>query len=611
MHHDHTGAGRPVKSADRRLRVAVARAGFLDSGEPDDSLVSSVVSASWRRSAAAGVRPSGGEVRFAGEVDRASRLVQCSLPVLDRLAEETVDVPVSIALTDAKAQVLMRLDGARAIGRLLDHVSLAPGFDYNEGQIGTNGVGTVLESGRAVQIEGAEHFHERFQPFACSGAPIRDPFSGRVAGVIDISCLTEHSSPLLTTVVRTAAAEIEQNLFRDRSARQHALFDAFVRADARGGAALMAIGSAMSLANPLAHTLLAPEDQRRVGEHVDYVIGHRARIDELLELSTGLSVRVRATRILAGEDTAGYLVEVSEAGASAAPLPSVPNRVREHRMHSGRVGLAAAGTDRLRSSGSSALWMRACNEIEEALSAGAKLLLTGEPGTGKASLASEIFHSLYAGGRSILVDGSETDLSGLTVPSANPTLYVLRNIQAMPGPLTTTLAETLAEPVAEHVFVVATMEESEEPPSETLAPMLAALDRTVHVPALRHRTDDIAGVVAQVLRKITGSQSRTVAPDAMRVLARYPWPRNIHEVEAALRCAVAHRPAGAITVEDLPEWCRHGPRRQLNAVESAERDLIAKVLRETGGNRVHAARALGISRSSLYRKLTLFGFTGE
>ncbi|WP_175279099.1 sigma-54-dependent Fis family transcriptional regulator [Prescottella equi] len=596
-----------MKSADRRLCVAVARAGFLDSGQPDDSLVSSVVSASWRRSAAAGVQPSGGEVRFTGEVDKASRLVQCSLPVLDRLAEEAVDTPVSIALTDAQAQVLMRLDGARGIGRLLDHVSLAPGFDYHEAQIGTNGVGTVLESGRPVQIEGAEHFHERFQPFACSGAPIRDPFTGRIAGVIDISCLTEHSSPLLTSVARSAAAEIEQNLFRDRSARQHALFDAFVRADARGGVALLAVGSAISLANPLAHSILTPEDQRRVGEHVDYAIGHRERIDEHVELSTSLAVRIRATRIRAGEDTAGYLVEVSDAGVAVAPVPHVPNRLRDKRLHPGRVGLAAAGTDRLRSSGSSALWVRACSEIEDALGSGEKLLLVGEPGTGKASLASEIFHSLYSGGRSILVDGSETDLSELVVRSTGPTLYVLRNIQAMPTPLTATLTEMLSDPVPACIFV-ATMDESDESASEDLAPLLSALDRTVHIPALRHRTDDLAGVVAQVLRKIGGPRGRAVTPDAMRVLARYPWPQNIHEVEAALRNAVAQRPAGTITLEDLPEWCRHGPRRQLNAVEAAERDLIARVLRETGGNRVRTAQALGISRSSLYRKLKLFGF---
>ncbi|MBH0123735.1 GAF domain-containing protein [Rhodococcus sp. HM1] len=594
-----------MKNADRRLTVAVARAGFLDSGEPDESLVSPLVSASWQRSQAAGVQPSGGDVGYVGDVDRESRLVQCAMSVFDRLAADMVDVPVSIALTDAKAQVLMRIDGARGIGRLLDRVSLAPGFDYREAEIGTNGVGTVLESGQAVQIDGAEHFHDRFQPFACSGAPIRDPFSGHIAGVVDLSCLSEHSSPLLASVARSAASEIELNLFRDRSARQHALFDAFVRADARGGTALLATGSAMSLANPLAHAILAPEDQRRVGEHVDYMIGHRDRIDEHVELPDGVSVRVRAVRIRAGEDTAGYLIEVSESAAAAAAIPAAVRPTAPPRVPSHGAGLAAAGTGKLRAGGSP-LWTRTCNEIEDAVRTGERVLVTGEPGTGKASLASEIFHSVVPGGRSILVDGS-TDLSGLTDDSPTPTLYVLRNIRSMPEPVVATLAAALAKPCPEHVFVVATMQDSDEPAPEFLAPLLDALERTVHVPALRHRTDDIPGVVAQVLRTITGSSSRELTPDAMRLLVRYPWPRNIHELEDALRSAVALRPAGRITREDLPEWCHHGPGRKLSAVEAVERDVVAKALRDAGGNRAETARALGISRSSLYRKLAKFG----
>ena len=600
------GKGNAMKNADRRLTVAVARAGFLDSGEPDESLVSPVVSASWQRSQAAGVQPSGGDVGFVGDVNRDSRLVQCAMSVFDRLAADIVDVPVSIALTDAKAQVLMRIDGARSIGRLLDRVSLAPGFDYREAEIGTNGVGTVLESGQPVQIEGAEHFHDRFQPFACSGAPIRDPFSGRIAGVVDLSCLSEHSSPLLASVVRSAASEIELNLFRDRSARQHALFDAFVRADARGGTALLATGSAMSLANPLAHAILGPEDQRRVGEHVDYMIGHRDRIDENIELPDGVFVRVRAVRIRAGEDNAGYLIEVSETTAVAAAIPAAVRPVVPPRVPPHRAGLAAAGTGRLRAGGGSSLWTRACNEIEDAVRAGERVLVTGEPGTGKASLASEIFHSVVPGGRSILVDGS-TDLSGLGVESATPTLYVLRNIRSMPEPVVATLAAALDRPGPDHVFVVATMQDSDEPAPEFLVPLLDALERTVHVPALRHRTDDIPGVAAEVLRTITGSSSRELTPDAMRLLVSYPWPRNIHELEAALRSAVALRPAGRITRDDLPEWCHHGPGRRLSAVEAAERDVVARALRDTGGNRAETARALGISRSSLYRKLAKFG----
>ena len=51
---------------------------------------------------------------------------------------------------------------------------------------------------------------------ACAGAPVRDPFSGRIEGVLDISCPAEHSHPMLQTLVRSAASRIEHNLLLDR-----------------------------------------------------------------------------------------------------------------------------------------------------------------------------------------------------------------------------------------------------------------------------------------------------------------------------------------------------------------------------------------------------------
>jgi len=71
-------------------------------------------------------------------------------------------------LTDSRARVLSRADTSRTIGLLLDRVSLAQGFGYAEDEAGTNGIGTVLESGASVQIVGAEHYVDVLQPFACA-----------------------------------------------------------------------------------------------------------------------------------------------------------------------------------------------------------------------------------------------------------------------------------------------------------------------------------------------------------------------------------------------------------------------------------------------------------
>ncbi len=89
--------------------------------------------------------------------------------MLDQLGADTADLPLIIALTDNRARIVQRLDTSRQVGRLLDRVNLAPGFVYAEGTMGTNGVGTVLESGRSCCVVGPEHFTENLQVFACTG----------------------------------------------------------------------------------------------------------------------------------------------------------------------------------------------------------------------------------------------------------------------------------------------------------------------------------------------------------------------------------------------------------------------------------------------------------
>ena len=71
----------------------------------------------------------------------------------------------------------------------------------------------------------------------------------------------------------------------------------------------------------------------------------------------------------------------------------------------------------------------------------------------------------------------------------------------------------------------------------------------------------------------------------------------------ALHQALLRRPVGEIRPEDLPGWCRTSGARTLSPIEAAERDAIVSALQQCGGNRVHAAAALGMARSSLYRKI--------
>jgi transcriptional regulator of acetoin/glycerol metabolism len=603
------------------LRIAAARAGFLSTGVAETENVPNLVAASWRRSYNAGVDAVSADVPYHEDLDMSSRLVRCSQPIIQRLSEETADIPLSIALTDGKARVLSRVDTSSTIGILLDNVSFAPGFDYAEGQVGTNGVGTVFESGQPIHIIGPEHFHEHLQPFACAGAPIRDPLSGRVEGVLDISCLTEHSSPLMHSLVRSAAQNIERNLLLDRSHRQQALFESFMRVDSRSKAAVIAMDGSVVMNNALAQALFDAAEQRTISEHARYLMVHSTRAVDQIELPSGKVVRLRATRVAPSTDAAGIVVEVALREDAPATVPETEDfaLVVQHPVatHKDRVAPPNNLLDvkTLSSSAQSPAWKRACADIASALSEHQPLLVMGETGTGKFTLIAEIYHRVHHGGRSMLIDAADigpdsySDAEQALENTATPTLYIFRNIDT----LSTDGAERLNEfllalaDTERPAYVAATLSDAKIDSELPFREVLVHFQHAVTVPPLRHRTEDLAILVPRVLAKLSPRRDRHLTPAAMRVIARYSWPRNIAQLEDALRAALSKRPVGDIQPDDLPGYCHNTSRRQLSGLESIERDAIVKALHDARGNRVQAAQTLGIARSSLYRKLRSYG----
>jgi hypothetical protein len=81
------------------------------------------------------------------------------------------------------------------------------------------------------------------------------------------------------------------------------------------------------------------------------------------------------------------------------------------------------------------------------------------------------------------------------------------------------------------------------------------------------------------------------------------------EFEDVLRYVVARKPIGEIQARDLPAVCFNGRSRRLSMLEAAQCDAIIQALYEAKGNRYKAAAALGIARSSLYRKIDAFGIS--
>jgi len=133
----------------------------------------------------------------------------------------------------------------------------------------------------------------------------------------------------------------------------------------------------------------------------------------------------------------------------------------------------------------------------------------------------------------------------------------------------------------------------------------------IKLPPLRERKSDIQLMVISFLEKFSDPHgpTRTISDDAMRRLIAYDWPGNVRELENAIERAVAMGSGPIVHVGDLrsnlhyPSSERVPDKDELLPMEELERRAILRTLRETGGDKLAAARMLGIGKTTLYRKL--------
>ncbi len=143
----------------------------------------------------------------------------------------------------------------------------------------------------------------------------------------------------------------------------------------------------------------------------------------------------------------------------------------------------------------------------------------------------------------------------------------------------------------------------------------------VEVPPLRRRVEDLPWLAERLLADAVarfGLGPRHLAPQALACLADHDWPGNVRELRNRIERAVALAEGEEIGPADLfPERqleeaaIATGASRLDRAIEGATRDAIAEALHGAGGNRAEAARRLGISRTTLWKRMRELGLTAD
>ena len=281
------------------------------------------------------------------------------------------------------------------------------------------------------------------------------------------------------------------------------------------------------------------------------------------------------------------------------------------------------------------------------------ILIQGESGTGKelvaralhynssrqhhpfvaincSALPENLLESELFGHKKGSFTGAVADKAGLFEEAEKGTIF-LDEVNSMALPLQTKLLRVLQErqlrrvgdtkTVPINVRVLAATNEGllekvkEGKFREDLYYRLAVIP--IELPPLRDRPEDIPLLVQHFLKKgaaARGTQPIKILPKAIEVLQGYDWPGNVRELENAIERATALCDDGIISVKDLPPQLQRGPdgsrggsmpvgKKLDDFIREQEFRFIEETIKHNGGNREKAAKVLGISMATLYRKV--------
>ncbi|PRE06331.1 sigma-54-dependent Fis family transcriptional regulator [Burkholderia multivorans] len=592
-----------------------------------------------------------------------------AMPVMETLHEQIVNTQSMIVLTDAEGLILHSI-GDDDFLRRAERVALRPGANWAEDRQGTNAIGTALAELCPMVVHGDQHFLAANHFLTCSSVPILDPY-GDVIGVLDVTgdhrSYHQHTMALAKMSVQmienhlftTTFQETLQVSFHGRPEFLGTLMEGIVAFTADGRFLSANRSAQFQLGMPLsalrAHTLASLFDVTSA-QLIDRM---RASTEPYVMLNLGngavVCARVQFRRALRAEGSRP--ADVHDGGAVPAARPAAAHGAaslsRLSYLDTGDPQVAAV-----------------IAKVRKVIGKDIPVLITGETGTGKELLAQAIHNdSPRRDGPFVAVNCAsipetliESELFGYEegaftgarrkgatgkLLQANGGTLFLDEIGDMPYPRQVRLLRVLQERIVNPLgstkaigvdiaIICATHRDLREMIAqnrfrEDLYYRLNGL--VVRLPPLRDRTD-LAVVVQKMLQRETlsgpGRRPLSVAPDVMALFERCAWPGNFRQLANLLRTAAAMvDDDGEIRCEHLPEdffddlRCDDAQSAQdgvaappvaadpFAAGDARLQDVaacaIAAALARHGGNVSAAARALGVSRNTIYRKMPSAG----
>jgi len=646
-----------VRTSSPALALRQARQHLLEHGDVSVDGINACVARSWRRSLAAGLLPSGRlldtehvtgvGLREALAVNQ--ELLAHSQPVMDVLFAQVRDSQGMVILADKRGMLMHTLGHADFLGRA-DRVALSCGASWHEQHRGTNAIGTALMEASGVEIHGAEHFFERNDFLTCTAVPILSA-RAELMGILDISGDHRSGHPHTLGLLGMAASLIENRLITATCRRQIRLHlhphleglgtvgegivvlseDGWLMGGNRAGLAQLQLtaadlGSAqLKAVMDVSLDELLSRHKRRPGQATQVRLRDGSALFALVQLDQ---------------------VTLPSQSGSVSALASAPPK-----PNFDKDALALLDTGDVR-------WRTAADKVRRVLDKPIALLIQGESGVGKELFARAAHDSGPRRSKPFVAINCaavpenliEAELFGyapgaFTGARREGSLGRLREAQGG----TLFLDEIGDMPLAMQARLLRVLQERQVTPlgggqqvavdfgliCATHCKLREAAEQgrfrndlyyringlTVVLPALRERSD-FAVLTQRLLADLNPQRRVDIEPVLLTRLQAYPWPGNLRQYANVLRTASAMLDAheDCIRWDHMPDdvqedlvamtYATQVPTVDVSRADEDTHNLqqlsrvaIRQALEGSQGNVSQAARRLGISRQTLYRKL--------
>ncbi len=637
----------------RRARELLLQRGLRTTALPP-SLVPEEIEQSWRRSVSLRVDPSA-EPRTLGTVDPDAAVLRATGRIMDQWQGSLTGSRLSLLLADQDGRIVSRRIITPQDEKRLDRAHAAEGFDFSEGSLGTNGLGTPIESRGVVFVRGHEHYNEALSRLACAGVPLRHPITGRIVGSLALAAPAQDANPLMVAMVRQAGQQIAEQLVAQADSRDLELARTYQRyRSSRRPVLVMNAETVMTDLPTLSHLdtethavlwdLLQRHHWSQEILRVDLpLLGTTATARRLgrppqeplfvLEFTDPLELRPPPGMLI---DEARPDVGMSRSGARVAGP--------------GDRGLGAPAGVAIDSPSGDGIGARGGADDPDAGVAGTSPGLHSTVGadhsTGPVDAAAGVHGALdpYAGVRRAMdavAEGSPVlEVAGCPgVGKHHQSAAWLRDrtgreplildVGQLTGPEAAASAarQSITGALSDGRGVIVRRAELLGAEGRALLAELAgaAVGTSEARLVLTHRLQDagsvtdlrmvvvpdldaLGGALPAAIRQVTaelfpGTAPLRFSPAALQGLLAWHWPGNVTELRQVLAGIPETARRGLVQTWDLPETLRQAGGPGLSRYEQSERETIVGALREAEWNKSRAAEILGIGRTTLYRKI--------